>query len=472
MGKEAYHYVDFLVESGQKLWQILPLGHTGYGDSPFQCFSAFAGNPLLINLEKLVEKKLLKKDELPGNLSFDPEYVDFGTVVDYKYPLLGKAYQRFKKSASRVGQMQFEKFCIKNKLWLEDYAFFMALKNHHEGKPWSEWDQEIKLRKEDAMNRYRDHLGDQINFFRFLQYVFYHQWLELKSYANINDIKIIGDMPIYVAFDSADAWANPEVFQFDENMNPRAVAGVPPDYFSETGQLWGNPLYDWNYLKETGFQWWIDRIKANLLLYDFLRIDHFRGLAAYWEVPFGEKTAIKGKWVDAPGEELLEAINESLGILPIIAEDLGVITPDVVELREKFELPGMKILQFAFDTAEENDFIPHNYDKNSVVYTGTHDNDTTLGRFLESTEEEKQLMRDYFNIDENDPVWSFIRLAWASVSNMAITPLQDILRLDSSARMNFPGKPSGYWKWRYRSEMLTAEHALDLLKITQTFGRR
>ncbi len=471
LGKEAYNFVDFLVESGQKRWQILPLGHTGYGDSPFQCFSAFAGNPLLINLEKLAEKKLLKKDEFPS-FSFDPEYVDFGAVVDYKYPLLEKAYQRFKKSAGRVGQMQFENFCLKNQLWLEDYAFFMALKNHHEGQPWSEWDHEIKLRNEDAMNRYRDHLGDQVNFYRFLQFVFYHQWLELKAYANINDIKIIGDMPIYVAFDSADAWANPEVFQFDENMNPRSVAGVPPDYFSETGQLWGNPLYDWDYLKETGFQWWIDRIKANLLLYDFLRIDHFRGLAAYWEVPFGEKTAIKGKWVDAPGDELLEAINKSLGKLPIIAEDLGVITPDVVELREKFGLPGMKILQFAFDTAEENDFIPHTYEKNSVVYTGTHDNDTTLGRYLESTEEEKQLMRDYFQINEKDPAWSFIRLAWSTVSSMAIAPMQDILRLDSSARMNFPGKPSGYWKWRYRSEMLTEEHALDLLKITRTYGRR
>ncbi|MFO8066517.1 MAG: 4-alpha-glucanotransferase, partial [Bacteroidales bacterium] len=349
---------------------------------------------------------------------------------------------------------------------------FMAIKDFYHGKPWTEWNEDIKHRHQHAVEKFKHDSHKRIDFYKFVQYLFYHQWLELKSYANINDIKIIGDIPLYVAFDSADAWANPEIFDFDENLNPKTVAGVPPDYFSETGQLWGNPIYKWDKLEESGFQWWIDRIEANFKLYDLLRIDHFRGLAEYWAVPYGHKTAQQGRWEPAKGREMLETIFDTFGELPIIAEDLGVITPDVVKLRTDFGLPGMKILQFAFDTAEENDFIPHTYDKNCLVYTGTHDNDTTLGRFLESSEGEKQLMRDYFRIDESDPAWSFIRLAWSTVANMAVAPMQDVLRLDSSARMNFPGKPSGYWRWRYKKEMLTEKHADDLLKLTEIFGRR
>ncbi|TVR43037.1 MAG: 4-alpha-glucanotransferase [Bacteroidia bacterium] len=471
MGKQARSFVDFLVAAGQKLWQILPLGHTGYGDSPYQCFSAFAGNPLIIDLDKLCEQGLLLTEELPVNEIFPDDRVDYGKVFQYKYALLGKAYQRFNASKDKTMKQEFESFCISNAGWLDDYAFFMALKIHHDGKSWTEWDKQIKLRRKDALERYREHLSDEINFYRFLQFLFYQQWLELKAYANSNNIEVIGDLPLYVAFDSADAWANPEIFDFDKTLNPRTVAGVPPDYFSETGQLWGNPIYDWSYLESRGFQWWIDRIKGNFLLYDILRIDHFRGLAAYWSVPADEKTAIKGKWIEAPGEAMLRAVYGALGEKPIIAENLGVITPDVEEMREKFRMPGMKILQFAFDSAEENEFIPHSYDKNSVVYTGTHDNNTTVGWFKHSPQEDKELMHDYFCLDEKDPAWSFIRLAWSTVSNVAIAPLQDILRLGEEARMNFPGKAPGYWTWRYQDHKLTRKHAEDLLKITKVYGR-
>ncbi len=471
MGDEARAFVDFLVASGQKLWQILPLGHTGYGDSPYQCFSAFAGNPLLIDLEKLVKESLLDRKELPENEYFPDDQVDYGKVFHYKYALLGKAYDRFLDSTDDQLNQQFESFCTGNKKWLDDYALFMALKDHHEGKPWLEWSVQIKRRESDALKRYSRHLSKEVGFYRFLQFIFYHQWLELKSYANVNNVQIIGDIPLYVALDSADAWANPELFDFDETMTPRTVAGVPPDYFSATGQLWGNPIYDWKHLEQNNFQWWIDRIQANFLLYDILRIDHFRGLAAYWAVLYGEKTAINGKWIDAPGYAMLKAVYKKLGEKPIIAENLGVITPDVEEMREAFNMPGMKILQFAFDSGEENEFIPHTYDKNSVVYTGTHDNNTTLGWYHDSSEQDKQNVRDYFCFDDNDPAWSFIRLAWSTVSNVAIVPMQDILRLGAEARMNFPGKAPGYWKWRYAKEMITEGHVKELLRITKIYGR-
>jgi 4-alpha-glucanotransferase len=472
MGKEAFEFVDFLVLSGQKIWQILPLGHTGYGDSPYQCFSAFAGNPLLIDLDKLIEDGLLEESELPNNLVFNDDKVDFGQVFNYKFAVLRKAYERFKTSNNHLRQIQFENFTKKTSFWLEDYAFFMALKNHFGGKSWAQWERQVKTREPEALTRYRQHLADEIDFYCFLQFVFDHQWQELKSYANLNDIKIIGDIPLYVASDSADAWSNPEIFDFDKNLNPRTVAGVPPDYFSATGQLWGNPIYKWDVLQHQGFSWWAERIKGNLILYDILRIDHFRGLAAYWAVPFGEDTAIKGEWIKAPGKQLLEALYKNLGELPIIAEDLGVITPDVVELRDGFGLPGMKILQFAFDSGEENDFMPHTFVKNCVVYTGTHDNDTTLGQFKSVKDADRQFMKDYFEVNEKDPAWSFIKLAWSTVANLAIAPLQDLLRLDTEARMNFPGKASGYWQWRYRKEMLKPQHAEELLKITRLYGRR
>ncbi len=471
MGAEAYKFVDFLVLSGQKIWQLLPLGHTGYGDSPYQCYSAFAGNPLLIDLEHLVEESLLEINDLPDNVYFDDERVDYGKVHELKYPILRKAYRNYITKGDHLMQVRFEKFCLKNIKWLEDYAFFMALKGHFKGKPWTEWEEDIKKKNHDAFHYYKDQLKSEIEYFKFIQFLFYKQWLELKSYANLNDVKIIGDIPLYVAFDSSDAWSKPELFEFDDDLNPIHIAGVPPDYFSETGQLWGNPLYNWERIEKDNFLWWIDRIEANFTLYDMLRIDHFRGLAAYWSVPFGEKTAINGKWVDAPGGKMLQAVFDTLGDLPIIAEDLGVITEDVVELRMRFDLPGMKILQFAFDSGEENDFMPHTFEKNYLVYTGTHDNDTTLGHYTQSSEADRQLMLEYFNIDTTDPAWSFIKLAWSTVADIAIAPMQDILRLDSQARMNFPGKPSGFWQWRLVKENLTKEHAMDLLKITKLYGR-
>ena len=470
MGKEAYQFVDFLIESGQKIWQILPLGHTGYGNSPYQCFSAFAGNPLLIDIDTLVDDGLLNINDIPQK-DFPNHKVDYNAVVDFMYPLLGKAYNNFANNKSPVLKRKFEKFCFKNSFWLEDYAFFMALKNRHNGEPWTNWEHKIKTRDHNTLNHFRHELKDEIEYYRFIQFLFFKQWLQLKSYANRNDIKIFGDLPIYVAFDSSDAWANPDIFEFDENMNPINVAGVPPDYFSETGQLWGNPLYNWERLKETGFKWWLERIGQNFTLYDILRIDHFRGLAAYWSVPYGEENAINGRWAPAPGLQLLNTVFDTFGDAPIVAEDLGVITPDVVELREGFNLPGMKILQFAFDTAEENNFLPHTYTQNFVVYTGTHDNDTTLGHYKKSKEEEKQMMRDYFNIDESDVCRSYIKLAWSTVANTAIAPLQDLLRLDTEARMNFPGVPSGYWEWRYEKNMLTKEHADELYDITKLYGR-
>jgi len=471
MGKEAYNFIDFLVISRQKFWQILPLGHTGYGDSPYQCYSAFAGNPLLINLDKLVEEGLLDKKDLPDNISFSEEQVEFGKVIDFKYPLLQVAYKNHSVISNKLRKTRFDSFCKKNKKWLDDYAFFMALKSHFNNVAWSHWSEDIKLRRPDAVRNYKEMLAEEIEFYKFVQYLFYKQWLELKSYANVNDIKIIGDIPLYVAFDSSDAWANTEIFEFDDKLNPKRVAGVPPDYFSETGQLWGNPLYNWEYQKATGFEWWIDRLRANFKLYDVVRIDHFRGLSAYWAVNFGEQTAIRGQWVDAPGDGLLNAIKNSLGDLAIIAEDLGVITDDVIELREKYNLPGMKILQFAFDSAEENDFIPHSYNKNCIVYTGTHDNDTTTGHYLTSSEKDKLFMNEYFQVDKNEPAWSFIKLAWSTVADVAIAPLQDVLRLGSNARMNFPGKASGYWGWRYSKAMLTDKHADELARITRIYGR-
>jgi len=472
LGKEAFDFVDFLVSAGQKIWQILPLGHTGYGDSPYQCFSAFAGNPLLIDLDKLQAEGLLSSNELPKTTVHNLDEVDFGLVYTYKYPLLRKAYERFKANNNRVKQMQHENFVAKSKYWLEDYAFFMAIKNHFSGKAWTEWDAEVKMRDPKTLEELKEKLSDEIGFYRFLQFVFFRQWLEVKAYANLNDIKIIGDIPLYVASDSADAWSNPDIFDFDHDLNPITVAGVPPDYFSETGQLWGNPIYNWEALKNDGFQWWVERVKANLVIYDVLRIDHFRGLAAYWAVPFGEPTAIRGEWIKAPGMELLDALYEALGTPPIIAEDLGVITPDVIELRDGFGLPGMKILQFAFDSAEENEFMPHTFDKNCVVYTGTHDNDTTLGQFKSVKEADRQLMKKYFDVNETDPAWSFVKLAWSSVAATAIAPMQDLLRLGSEARMNFPGKPSGYWKWRYQKDMLKPCHAEELLELTKLYGRR
>ncbi len=470
-GEEAYRFVDFLIAARQSVWQLLPLGHTGYGDSPYQCYSAFAGNPLLIDPEMLVKSGWLDAKELKTNQNFSESEVEFGKVSEFTNSLLRKAALAFIAGADLVEKTKFKVFCKENRFWLSDYAVFMSVKQHYNGKPWWEWDREIKLRKGKSFDQLIHDLKDQANIYKVIQFFFYDQWGALKSYANRNGVKVIGDIPLYIAHDSADVWCHPENFWFDEELFPVRVAGVPPDYFSETGQLWGNPLYNWKQLEDDDFDWWVERVKANLFLYDILRIDHFRGLAAYWAVPFGEKTAVKGEWLPAPGKKLLDTISRRLGDLPIIAEDLGVITYDVEELRDSNKLPGMKILQFAFDSEEENDFLPHTYPRNCIVYTGTHDNDTSFGWYKSSKEQDKAVMREYFNPDEYDISWSFIKLAWSSVADLAIAPLQDVLRLGSEARMNLPGKASGYWKWRFKPGDIKQEHILKLAKITKTFGR-
>lgn len=471
LGREAYSFIDWLIVAKQSLWQILPLGHTGYGDSPYQCYSAFAGNPVLIDIDLLIEQGWLSEDDVPDFLPFNDSEVEFGRVNELKWKLVKLAASRFAEHASLAQKASFERFKVANCAWLDDYSFYAAVKHSFDEKPWWEWDYNIRMREQNAVFEYKNRLESQIEMFSILQYFFFSQWYDLKAYANKNGIKIVGDIPLYIAHDSSDAWCRPEIFMFDENRNPSKVAGVPPDYFSETGQLWGNPLYNWDYLKQTGFKWWIDRVKANFNLFDVLRIDHFRGLAAFWAIPFGEPTAVNGVWLSAPGKELLDAIKAEMGAIPLIAEDLGVITPDVEELRDSNMLPGMKILQFAFDSNEGNNFLPHLYPQNSVVYTGTHDNDTVIGWFEAASENDKRFVQEYFNADLNDISWSMIKLAWSSVSNIAIAPLQDILSLGSESRMNLPGKPSGYWRWRYKKEALNFDQALRLARITKIYNR-
>lgn len=474
LGREAYRFVDFLIVSRQSLWQVCPLGHTGYGDSPYQCFSAFAGNPLLIDLECLVLRGFLTMNDIEEH-SFTSEKVDYGKVIEWKFPILKKAFERFKCEKKVRENAKFQNFIFKNKDWLDDYALFMSLKDKFGGKAWFTWDEDIRLRKHDALEHYKKELADEIMFYQFLQYIFSEQWLELKAYANRNFIQIIGDIPLYIAADSSDAWASPELFLLDDKTGlPQKVAGVPPDYFSATGQLWGNPIYRWDYMKSNGFKWWIKRIEANLHWADILRLDHFRGLCAFWQVPYGEETAINGEWKQAPGNELFEALQKTFGNIPILAEDLGVITEDVVALREKYNLPGMKILQFAFDSEEASSktFFPHVYDKNCAVYTGTHDNDTVHGWYNAAKDIDKKMADKYLGIKNKDMLhYDFIRAAWASTANIAVAPMQDLLGKGSEARMNLPGSASGNWQWRFKWDDLTSEHEEFLAEITALYGR-
>ena len=471
LGQNAYRFVDLLVECQQKLWQVCPLGPTGYGDSPYQCFSAFAGNPLLINLDKLVGEGFLSHDDLLIQDPFDDHNVDYGRVITCKYALLWRAYERFAAEATVAQQAKVESFCQHQRDWLDDYALFMALKTHHNGAAWSSWERKLINRTPEVLDYWRRRLATQISYQKFLQYVFFDQWEELKAYANRNYIKIIGDIPIFVAFDSADAWAQRDLFFFDDSGNPTSVAGVPPDYFSPTGQLWGNPLYRWDVMKEREYQWWISRFASTFEVVDIVRLDHFRGFAKYWRVPFSETTAVNGTWEPGPGEDLFHAVENALGKLPIIAEDLGVITPDVVALREAFFFPGMKILQFAFDLKEDNNYLPHTYVQNCVVYTGTHDNDTTLGWYSKCSPENREWVNIYLNTDGSDICWDFIRAAWASVADVAIIPLQDMLCLNSEARMNTPATSGQNWKWRFSWDMITQESCDRLKKLTKVYWR-
>jgi 4-alpha-glucanotransferase len=469
-GPAAYRWVDALRDARQSRWQVLPLGLTGYGDSPYQSFSAFAGNPLLISPELLLREGLLGKADLPV-ADFPRSRVDFERVRTVKDGLLRLAWDNFRAGKATQATRDFEAFCDRTASWLNDFALFMAFKRAHGGGSWYHWPEELIRRDPGALARAGRELADDIGFEKFCQSLFARQWMDLKNYAHEQGVRLIGDLPIFVACDSADVWTYPELFQLDAGRRPRVVAGVPPDYFSATGQLWGNPLYDWEALRQTGYAWWIDRVRATLEQVDVVRLDHFRGFEAYWEVPAGKKTAEVGRWVAGPGAEFLTALRDALAGLPLIAEDLGVITSEVEALRDAFHLPGMRILQFAFGGATEERFLPHRHVRNTVVYTGTHDNDTTRGWYAALTEQESAFLERYLPGAGKDVAWALIRLAWASVADLAVAPLQDVLDLGSAARMNTPGTASGNWGWRFTDEQLTPAVLERLGELTDTYDR-
>lgn len=468
IGKCAYDFVDFLCESGQSFWQILPLSPTGYGDSPYQSFSAFAGNHYLIDLDSLIEKGLLKREEADAICWCKEETrVDYGCLYENRSKLLRLAYERFVPDESFYG------FVNENANWLKDYALFMALKEKFEGREWQAWPSDLILRVPEALERYRTELDDTVRFHSFLQYVFFGQWNALRSYTNEKGIRIIGDVPIYVPLDSADVWANPHLFQLDDSGRPKMVAGCPPDSFSADGQLWGNPIYDWDRMKETGYEWWIRRLEAAAKMYDVVRLDHFRGFESYWAVPAGDKTAVNGSWKQGPGLEFIRAIQTALPQLDFIAEDLGYMTPEVRQLQEGSGYPGMKVMQFAFDSREESEYLPHTYPVNSVCYTGTHDNLTMLQWFQEADPEDIALARAYLGLNEEEGlVWGVIRGCMGSVSKLCVIQMQDYLELGAFARMNFPGTLSGNnWTWRAKPGFITEKLIKKIHDITQRYGR-
>ena len=483
LGRAAYEFADFLAAAGQKLWQVLPLNPTGYGDSPYQCFSAFAGNPMLIDLEKLQEQGILKDASLAHLPAFPRDHVDYGAVMEFKLPVLRQAAKSFLEAGAHSDRATFEAFCFDNARWLEDYALFMACKEVHEGAVWTEWETAIGRREPAALRDWRTRLASEIQIFKYWQFEFFRQWRALKTHCGQLGIRIVGDIPIYVAHDSADVWAHPELFRLDHGGDPTVVAGVPPDYFSATGQLWGNPIYRWDVLASSGYRWWVGRFRAALELFDIVRLDHFRGFEAYWEIPAGEPTAIHGRWVKGPGAHLFQTLQAELGELPIIAENLGVITPEVEALRKQFGFPGMSLLQFAFGTDPQGpSFRPHNYTRDLVAYTGGHDNDTTVGwwtssgvgestRTAEDIRREREFARTYLGF-ENEPInWAFIRAVLASIADVAMMPLQDVLGLGSDARMNLPGRVSGNWKWRYQAGALTDSVQERLKQLTKMYDR-
>lgn len=471
LGQEARNWVDFLAAAGQRLWQVMPLGPTGYGDSPYQCFSAFAGNPYLIDTTALVAAGWLEEAALAELAELPRDRVDFGAIYQRKVALLAEAAGRFLASPEGSEHGPFGAFCRANAAWLDDYALFMALKEEAGGSGWGDWPETLRRREPDALAAASARLAPGVARHKVWQYWFAEQWRVLRAYAKGRGVRVIGDMPIFVALDSADVWANPELFVLDAAGRPTVVAGVPPDYFSATGQRWGNPLYRWDVMRARGFAWWTERLRATLELVDIVRVDHFRGFAAYWEIPAEEPTAVRGRWVDAPGRELFEALRAGLGELPIIAEDLGVITPDVEALRDEFALPGMKVLQFAFGGDAHDPYLPHNYVKNCVVYTGTHDNDTTLGWYRSAPERERDFVRRYLARPDDNIAWEFVRLALASIADLAVFPLQDLLGLGSEGRMNTPGKAVGNWSWRFIWADVPHWLAPQLAALAETYGR-
>ena len=469
MGKQARKFVDFLVKGGQKYWQILPICPTSYGDSPYQSFSSFAGNPYFIDLEYLCKDELLTKKECESfQWGSNPKYVDYGIMYESRYALLRKVYARFTKKEPQ----DFEKFCENEKQWLDDYAGFMALKDANGGQAWSNWDKSLRLREKKAMEEATETYSEEIRFYKMLQYLFYQQWNALKTYANEAGIEIIGDVPIYVAGDSADVWANPDQFYLDENLEPIEVAGCPPDAFSDDGQLWGNPLFRWDVMKKDGYTWWTRRIKAMSELYDIIRIDHFRGFDSFYAIPAKDDTAKNGQWKQGPGMDLFCELEKKLGKLPIIVEDLGFLTPSVHKLLKDSGFPGMKVIQFAFDSREESDYLPHTYTNHCVVYTGTHDNDTVMGWMKTAPKASVKYAKEYLNLTKEEGYnWGMMRAAWSSVADMAIVPMQDILGLGSEARINTPSTLGNNWKWRATPEQIDAKVAKKLYHYMQMYGR-
>jgi 4-alpha-glucanotransferase len=483
LGAGAYQFVDFLQKSSQHVWQMLPLGPTGFGNSPYQTYSAFAGNPLLLSLETLQAEGWLAANDLPDVSPFPPHRVDYDAVNDFKQRLFWKAFETFQRTASRAQRDELVAFTQSQAEWLDDYTLFMALREAHHGASWVDWERDIALREPTAMAAWRHNLASRVQFHAFLQYEFFHHWQGLKDECHQHGIQLFGDVPIFIAHDSADVWAHPELFYLDKAGRPTVVAGVPPDYFSRTGQLWGNPLYRWDVMAASGYAWWIQRMCRMREMVDILRLDHFRGFEAYWAVPAADDTAINGRWVRGPGAAFFEALHKVLGELPIVAEDLGLITPEVRALREHFRLPGMRVLQFGFGgDPRTNEHCPHNYTRDCVVYTGTHDNNTTLGWLhevelpenqdgLEPMQAERAAALKYMASDGREVHWDMIRLALASVGDLAIIPLQDVLGLGQQARMNYPGRPGGNWQWRYSADMLTTELAGRLRELTEIYGR-
>lgn len=472
--KEAYRFVDWLKDAGQKYWQILPMGPTGYGDSPYQSFSTFAGNPYFIDLDELIEQGLLTQEECDA-VDFEGKNnkVDYKKLYYGRYPLLRKAYER-----SQIYMNEgFKQFLNENSHWIYDYSLFMAVKNRFEGKAWTEWPEDIRFRWNNALDYYRTELYYEIEFYQYIQFVFQQQWNKLRAYANEKGIQIIGDIPIYVSMDSSDVWAHPELFQLSEAREPNAVAGCPPDGFSPTGQLWGNPLYDWEYHKRTGYQWWIERMKACFQLYDVVRIDHFRGFDEYYSIPYGDKTAENGHWEHGPGMDLFLTIENAIGHHEVIAEDLGFVTDTVKQLVRDSGFPGMKVLEFAFDerdTGSRTDYFPHNYEMNTVAYTGTHDNETIAGWWKSISKKVQQEVRDYlcdYYTPDEKMYLTLVSLVMRSNSNLCVIPLQDYLGFDNKARMNRPATVGINWKWRINASDLNTDVQKMIAKITQISGR-
>ncbi|HEX3282381.1 MAG TPA: 4-alpha-glucanotransferase [Pyrinomonadaceae bacterium] len=470
-GPAAYSFAEFLEAAGQGLWQVLPLGPTGAGNSPYACYSAFAGNTLLISPERLVAEGLLTREQLEGAAEFAAERFDFDAVNNYKASILRLAFANFKRNADSQLRTVFNDFCRHRVYWLDDYALFRALKDAHRGAVWNEWEPALVQREPSALEAARNHFNEEVEAQKFYQFLFFRQWFALKANCNRRGIKFIGDIPIFVAHDSADVWTNQDQFKLNDERKPTVVAGVPPDYFSATGQHWGNPLYNWDRITAGSFRWWIQRIHAALETFDIARMDHFRGFAAAWEIPGEDTTAERGRWVDAPGRELFTAVRNELGELPIIAEDLGVITPDVEKLRDDFNFPGMRVLQFAFSSDAKNNSLPHNHHQHLVVYTGTHDNDTTVGWFTSLEAAEREFCLKYLNTTGTEIHWDLIRALFASVANTAIVPMQDVLGLGTEARMNLPNSTEGNWSWRLKEQSLTSELAERLRKLTELYGR-